>query len=72
MPSTGLLNAIYLTVGTLTRGRGLFGARPQLSVKRLLFVLLPFDAEAFKTCKNNKTYSFVCSTLSGANSDYVF
>ena len=28
-------------------------ARPQLSVKKLqLFVLLRFDAEVFKTCKN--------------------
>ena len=34
-------------------GRCGFGARPQLSVKNYHFLfLLPFDAEAFKTCKN--------------------
>ena len=29
-----------------------------------ILFLLPFDAEAFKTCNHNKTYQFVCSTLS--------
>ena len=34
-------------------GGGAVGVLPQLSVKKLpLFVLLPFDADAFKTCKN--------------------
>ena len=47
-----------------------FEARPQLSAKKYHYLfLLPFDAEAFKTCKKqNKTYYFVCSTLTWVGS----
>ena len=42
-------------------GRGL-GSRPELPVKKLpLFVLLPFDAEAFKTCKNTIKLINLCA-----------
>ena len=42
----------FWVVGAVGGRGGGFEARPQLSAKKVpIFFLLPFDAEAFKTCK---------------------
>ena len=59
---------VVLGGGSRVRGGGVgVGARPQLFCQKITNFLffVPFDAEAFKTCKNTIKLKFVFSTLSG-------